>query len=136
MAVHQTLQPAVASPRRRGLRVVQDPRADAQVRTPERTLDGLLELLERRRLSATELRILLAVFGREVPVSELAESFGRPAVEIRRTGARLYARGLLRWRHDAASEEAVFGVTPAGLTTLRPLLTAAASGSQAVHAKS
>ena len=103
-------------------------------RTPERALDTLLELLERGRLSATELRILLAVLGRQMPVHELAESFGRPLLEIRQAGARLYARGLLSWRHDGANKEAVFAITPAGLTTLRPLLTAVASGAQAVRA--
>ena len=139
MPVHQTVEPGVASPDRGGLRVVLAHHPDAQVRTtrtPERALDTLLELLERRRLSATELRILLAVLGSEMPVHELAESFGRPPVEIRRNGARLYARGLLNWRHDGASKGAVFAITPAGLATLRPLVTAAASGALAAHAVS
>ena len=139
MPVHQTLEPSVAAPDSGRLRVVSDRQPDAPVHTtraPEHTLDALLELLERRRLSATELRILLAVLGSEMPVHELAESFGRPPVEIRRAGARLYARGLLNWRHEAASKEAVFAITPAGLTTLRPRVTAAASGAQAVRAVS
>jgi DNA-binding MarR family transcriptional regulator len=91
-------------------------------------VDRALGLLERRRLSATELRILLAVVDREVSVSELADAFGRRPLEIRRAAARLYARGLLRWRHDAMRREAVFAITPAGLATVRPLLTAAGAG--------
>jgi hypothetical protein len=84
--------------------------------------DTLLELLERHRLPAAELRLLLASVEGDRSVSELAERFGRPAVEIRRTGARLYARGLLDWRHEDGSREAVFGLTRAGLETVQPLL--------------
>jgi predicted transcriptional regulator len=123
-----TMEPPAAAAGRRQLRVAHDRHADAQTRaapTAKLALDGLLELLERRRLSATELRILLAVLDREVPVSELAETFGRRSLDIRRAAARLYARGLVRWRHDAWSGEAVFGITRAGLATVRPLLIAA-----------
>lgn len=125
---HSTVEPPAAAAGRRRLRVAHDRHADAQTRaapTPKLALDGLLELLERRRLSATELRILLAVLDREVAASELAETFGRRSLDIRRAAARLYARGLLRWRHDTGRREAVFGITRAGLATVRPLLTAA-----------
>jgi len=125
---HSTVEPPTAAAGRRRLRVAHDRDADAQTRaapTAVLALDALLELLERRRLSATELRILLAVLDREVPVSELAETFGWRSLDIRRAAARLYARGLLRWRHDAGSKEAVFGITRAGLATVRPLVTAA-----------
>jgi hypothetical protein len=127
---HSTAESPAAAAGRRRLRVTHDRDADAHARaapTAKLALDGLLELLERRRLSATELRILLAVLDREVPVSELAETFGRRSLDIRSAAARLYARGLLRWRHDARSSEAVFGITRAGLATVRPLLTAAAA---------
>ena len=98
---------------------------------PELDVGALLELLERGPLSAAELRILLTVLERERAVSELAEAFGRRPVEIRRTGARLYGRGLLRWRHTGPGKEAMFGITPSGLATLRPLLAAAGARAQA-----
>jgi DNA-binding MarR family transcriptional regulator len=94
------------------------------VRTAELALDRLLELLERRRLSIAELRMLLALLDSDVPGAELAYVFGRRSVEIRRAAARLDARGLLRWRHDAGSREPAFAITPAGLAMIRPLLTA------------
>lgn len=73
-----------------------------------------------------ELRVLLAVLDREVTVSELAETLGRRQAEIRQTGERLYARGLLRWREDARHRETVLGATGAGVARARPLLTAVA----------
>jgi DNA-binding MarR family transcriptional regulator len=91
----------------------------------ERTLDGVLDLLERRPLTATELRILLAAMRGEVTVSELGESLGRRPADIRRIGARLYARGLLSWRHREGREETLFQITRAGMTMVRPLVTAA-----------
>jgi len=136
-APDRTAEPGMPSSRRRRLRVAHNRHADPP--TPGRTaapaLDRVLELLERSRLSATELRILVALLGSEMPVYELAETLGRPSVEIRREGGRLYVRGLLRWRHDAVSSETVFGITRTGLATLRPLLTAAA-GAQGVHSMS
>jgi len=98
----------------------------------EPALDLVLELLERRELSAAELRILLAVFDREATVSELAESLRRDAGEIRRIGARLYARGFLRRRHESSRMETVVGITRAGLATVRPLLSAAGDGDRSV----
>jgi hypothetical protein len=95
------------------------PRTDRRFQT---ALDRVLDLLWRYRLSPDELRILLAVHEHEVPVSELAERFGRRAVEIRRSAAPLYARGLLRWRDTGEPDAALFGLTPAGTLTVRPFL--------------
>ena len=128
MPLHQTPTPGVTSIIPRRLPAGAAGLSDARVRAgqlPELDVGALLELLERGPLSAAELRILLAVLERERAVSELAEAFGRRPVEIRRSGARLYARGLLHWRHTGPGKEAVFGITPSGLATLRPLLTAA-----------
>ena len=65
---------------------------------------------------------MLAAHEREIAVSELAERFGRRAVDIRRIGARLYGRGLLRWRDSGEPDEALFGLTQAGTATVRPFL--------------
>ena len=81
----------------------------------------MLELLERRRLSPIELRILLALRDGDVAVSGLAESFDRRPEEIRRAAARLYARGLLHWRHDRGRDEPTFAITQAGTIALRPI---------------
>ena len=109
----------------RRLRVARDRPGDSEAvatRATERAIDRALELLERSRLSSSELRILLAVRDGEVSVSALAEAFDRRPLQLRRTAARLYGRGLLRWRGDAATKEAVFGITPAGRAMVRPLL--------------
>jgi hypothetical protein len=79
-------------------------------------------LLERRGLSPSELRILLAVRNRDVTVRELARRFDRRPVEVRRTGARLFARGLLGWRQGSWRDDVVLGITRDGAATLGPLL--------------
>jgi hypothetical protein len=122
----RTAEPARRSDRGR-LRRARNPHAGPQpgaARAGATPLDQVLESLERWRLSASELRILLAVLDGDVTVSELASTLGRPRAEIRLTGERLYARGLLRWRDDARSGETVLGTTGAGVATVRPLLTA------------
>lgn len=125
--VEGTSAPSRSADRR--LRFARDRRGDSQARATRaraRAVDGALELLERSRLSPSELRILLAVRDGEVSVSALAEAFDRRPLQLRRTAARLYARGLLRWRHDAATKEAVFGISPAGRAMVRPLLSVGA----------
>jgi hypothetical protein len=121
-----TAEPARRADRGR-LRLARDPHGGPKpgaTRAAVTPLDQVLESLERVGLSASEVRILLAVLDREVTVSELAPMLGRPPAEIRLTGERLYARGLLRWRDDARSGETVLGTTGAGVATVRPLLTA------------
>lgn len=87
-----------------------------------RAVDRALEVIERSRLSASELRILLTVRDGEVSLSDAARALGRQPTQLRRAAARLYARGFLRWRHDAETKVPVFGMTPAGRDLVRPLL--------------
>jgi DNA-binding MarR family transcriptional regulator len=89
------------------------------------TLDRILELFERRKLSATELRMLLALIDRGAGVSDLANALDRSPGEITRAGRRLSSRGLIRWHHVGLRKETRFDITSSGLTTVRALLTAA-----------
>src|SRR3954465_8367564 len=92
-----------------------------------RRLDVLLALLERRDLSPTELRVLLAVVHRERSLRDLTELFEKSSARLRRTARRLYLEGMLRQRHDDSGEP-LFAITPRGLAALKPLITAARSG--------
>jgi DNA-binding MarR family transcriptional regulator len=85
----------------------------------------VLELVERRRLSATELRVLLLLLEQEASLPTLAEALAQRPVDIMRAGRRLAMRGLVRWRHVGRREETRLVITPAGLATMRALLTAA-----------
>ena len=87
-------------------------------------LDRVLELVDRRELGASELRVLLALVDTDRAVSELARSLAVRPREVRQLGERLYARGLLRWS-ERPGEEPMLGMTRAGLAVARPLLTAA-----------
>lgn len=89
-------------------------------------LDRVLELRERRELSATELRLLLGLLDRESGLSELAAALGQRPVEVRRAGWGLARRGLVRWRHAGRLKQTRLEITADGLATLQPLLTAAA----------
>ncbi len=126
MPLQRTPERATGSVEERRLGTARDRRGDqSPERLPVAVLDLLLELLEGRRLSPTELRILVAALESEVAVSSLEKTLGRAPAEIRRTAARLYARGLIGWRDCRDSNDAVFAITRAGVATLRPLLTAA-----------
>ena len=88
--------------------------------------DDALGVLEQHRLSPAELRILLALREGDLELDELARSFERRPIEVRRAAARLYARGLLRWRHSprpgvSREKDEVLGVTGAGRSVIRPL---------------
>jgi DNA-binding MarR family transcriptional regulator len=89
------------------------------------TLDRILELFERRKLSATELRVLLALIDRGAGVSDLAEALDQSPDEITRAGRSLSMRGLIRWQHVGSRKETRFDITSSGLTTVRSLVTAA-----------
>jgi hypothetical protein len=100
----------------------------AQLRTdiPQRVaLDRLLELVGRRRLSASELRILLRLVDGDAGIPELAEALDERPVDVRRCGRRLSARGLVSWRHAGSLKHTQLAITPAGLTAVRALVTAA-----------
>ena len=86
----------------------------------------MLELVERRALSATELRILLRLVDREAGMPELAEALDQRPVDVRRCGRRLAARGLVSGRHTGPRDQTRVAITSAGLATVRALLTVAA----------
>jgi DNA-binding MarR family transcriptional regulator len=89
------------------------------------TLDRILELFERRELSATELRVLLALRDREASLPEVAAALHLRPDEITRAGRSLSMRGLIRWHHVGRRTETRLAITSSGLTTVRALLTAA-----------
>ena len=105
--------------------VNQDIRDGPSPAVAQATLDRILELFERRKLSATELRVLLALIERGAGVSDLAEALDRSPDEITRAGRSLSMRGLIRWHHVGSRKETRFDITSSGLTTVRALLTAA-----------
>jgi hypothetical protein len=92
-----------------------------------RRLDLLLELLERRELSP-ELRVLLAVSDGELSLGRLAEALDKPTRLVRRAAWRLYLAGMLRQRHDSATQGPAFAITIRGVAALKPLVTAARAG--------
>jgi DNA-binding MarR family transcriptional regulator len=89
-------------------------------------LDVVLTLLERRELSATELRFLLAVFQGHATERQLARILARTGDEVRRLGRRLHLAGLVR--RSQHEEDTTFAITPLGIATLKPLVTAAQGG--------
>jgi DNA-binding MarR family transcriptional regulator len=95
------------------------------------TLDRVLELVERSKLSATELRLLLALFDRGACLSDLAGALDQRPAEITRAGRSLSMRGLIRWHHVGRRKQTRLEITSSGLTTVRPLLTAAGPASAA-----
>ena len=88
------------------------------------TLDRILELFERRKLSVTELRVLLALTDRGAGVSDLTEALDESPDAITRAARRLSSRGLIRWQHLGSLKQTRFDITSFGLTTVRALLTA------------
>jgi DNA-binding MarR family transcriptional regulator len=87
-------------------------------------LDRVLELVERRGLSATELRVLLALLDRGARLSDLAEALDQRPNEITRAGRSLSMRGLTRRHHAGRRKETRLEITSSGLTTVRALLAA------------
>ena len=95
------------------------------------TLDRVLELVERSNLSATELRLLLALFDRGACLSDFAEALDQRPAEITRAGRSLSRRGLIRWHHVGRRKQTRLEITSSGLTTVGALLTAAGATSAA-----
>ena len=85
----------------------------------------------RSKLSATELRVLLALFDRGACLSDLAEALDQRPDEITRAGRSLSMRGLIRWHHVGRRKQTRLEITSSGLTTVRALLTAAGRHSSA-----
>jgi DNA-binding MarR family transcriptional regulator len=89
-------------------------------------LDGVLELVERGRHSATELRVLLALVDRrDASVAELANALSAPPADLAPAARQLARRGLLRSWHLARTEQTLFALTAAGRATTQELLVAA-----------
>lgn len=81
---------------------------------PLAPLDRVLEMVERRRLSPAELRILIRLVDREAGIPELAEALDERPLDVRRCGRRLSARGLVSWRHAALSSTPNWPSRPLG----------------------
>lgn len=101
------------------------PRGPNRDRRPPRAhiARATLDLLERERLSAGELRILLALASQERTIFELAVSLDQHTAVTRRTGA----RGLVHWRevrarHGSRGTEPLLRITEAGRLLLRSLI--------------
>jgi DNA-binding MarR family transcriptional regulator len=105
--------------------------SDRSMLAARATLDRVLELVERRKLSATELRVLLALLDRGACLSDLAEALDARPDQITRAGRRLSMRGLIRWHHVGRRQQTRLEITSSGLTTVRALLTAAGATSAA-----
>jgi DNA-binding MarR family transcriptional regulator len=106
-------------------------RSDRATLAAGATLDRVLELVERRKLSATELRVLLALLDRGASLSDLGEALDQSPDEIARAGRSLSMRGLIRWHHVGRRKQSRLEITSSGLTTVRALLTAAGARSAA-----
>ena len=92
-------------------------------RSASTTLDRVLELFERAGLSATEMRVLLALLERrDATIAELAAVLDTRPTEITRAGRRLAMRGLIRWHHGGRPEQALLDGTVAGAQTIETLL--------------
>jgi DNA-binding MarR family transcriptional regulator len=83
------------------------------------TLDRVLELVERSKLSATELRVLLVLLNRGACLADLAEALDQRPAEITRAGRSLSRRGLIRWHHVGRRKQTRLEITSSGLTTVR-----------------
>jgi DNA-binding MarR family transcriptional regulator len=106
-------------------------RSDRATLAAGATLDRVLELVERRKLSATELRVLLALLDRGASLPDLAEALDQSPDEITRAGRSLSVRRLIRWHHVGRRKQSRLEITSSGLTTVRALLTAADATSAA-----
>jgi DNA-binding MarR family transcriptional regulator len=127
MPLERTNRIALPDERRRS-RIVRARRVAEPASAAHESVDVALDLLEQRRLTPTELRILLAVRHGERTESELAQRLGRRVMEVRPAAGALYARGLLQWRHLRGGSDSAFALTPAAKLALRPLLTALTVG--------
>ncbi len=89
-------------------------------------LDRVLQVLEHRQHSATEMRVLLRLLERRnASIVELAEHLGIRPTEVTRAGRRLAMRGLVRAHHAGKREEMLMQITRSGRAVMHSLLTAA-----------
>ena len=109
--------------------------SDRPIHAAQATLDRVLELVERRKLSATELRVLLALRDRGACLSDLAKALDERPDGITRAGRELSMRGLIRWHHVGRHKQPRLEITSSGLTTVSALLTAAGATSAATDTR-
>jgi DNA-binding MarR family transcriptional regulator len=89
-------------------------------------LDRVLQALEHRQHSATEMRVLLRLLEcRDASIAELAERLEIRPTEVTRAGRRLAMRGLVRTHHAGKREQMLMQITRSGRVVIRSLLTAA-----------
>lgn len=89
-----------------------------------RSLDQVLKLFEQGHMSATEMRVLLALREHaDSSIAELARELGARPAEITRAGRRLAMRGLVRWHYGGRPEHALLEATASGAATIGALLT-------------
>jgi DNA-binding MarR family transcriptional regulator len=84
-------------------------------------IDRVLATLEQRRLSPTEVRVLLHLLDREGSLVEIADALGHPPSVITRAAGGLDSRGLVRWFHAAHTKESRLVITADGLAATRAL---------------
>jgi len=83
---------------------------------------GLLDAIDRARLSPIEALVLMHVAHEDATVGDLAQTLDRRPADARRATARLVSRGLLRRRSDRSVRWGhTFTATRAGVDALRAL---------------
>jgi DNA-binding MarR family transcriptional regulator len=92
---------------------------------PRGAIDRVLATLEQRRLSPTEVRVLLNLLDREGSLVDVADSLGHPPSVIARAARGLDSSGLVRWFHAAHTKESRLAITADGLVAMRALLATA-----------
>ena len=88
-------------------------------------IDRVLAALEQRKLSPTEVRVLLHLLDREASLVEVANALGHPPSVITRAAGGLDSRGLVRWFHAAHTKQTRLAITADGLAMMRRLFAAA-----------
>jgi DNA-binding MarR family transcriptional regulator len=126
MTLESTSHRAAADGARRLHNAVPPPDEDLE-RAVLRTLDRVLELVQRRPLSACEFRLLLGLLEHDATISELARALDESPAPVIEAGRRLALRGLVRQRRTGGRRETELGLNTAGLKEIRPLITAAST---------
>lgn len=116
------LIPADTSTRKPG---AQEPAAGSSANPERIELDLVLALIERRALSALELRMLLRLHAGQASIRRLAETLGRDTTEVLLAAERLTDRGFARRLWQGPDRQAVYSIGRPGILTIEPLLTAA-----------
>jgi DNA-binding MarR family transcriptional regulator len=105
--------------------MLQSPHPRYRRATRRQAIDRALAVLEQRRLSPTEVRVLLNLLDREASLVDVANALGHSPRVITRAAGGLDSRGLVRWFHAADTKESRLAITADGLAATRALLAAA-----------